>query len=327
MPYYSIPNNVGLEEVAFGFNKDVITGLLYDSLGYEGIVCTDWGLLSSIELFGYSFMDARDYGVENLSLLEKIKKALDAGVDQFGGEHIPEQLVKLVEKGMTTESRLDQSVRKLLRLKFQLGLFEFPYVDEQNVSATCGQGEFVQKGYESQVRSQVLLTNKQINGTAALPIKEGTKMYVQGIETSVANTFGQVVERLEDADVAILKLNVPYEPREGLMESFFHQGRLHFKKNELKPILEMMAQKPCVVVMYMERPPVFPEIVENAAAIVANFGATDQAILDVLFGRAKPTGKLPFEIPSSIEAVEKQLEDVPYDSENPLFPFGFGLEY
>ena len=51
------------------------------------------------------------------------------------------------------------------------------------------------------------------------------------------------------------------------------------------------------------------------------------AVLDVLFGKARPEGKLPFELPSSMEAVRNQKADVPYDSENPLYDFGFGLSY
>ena len=70
-----------------------------------------------------------------------------------------------------------------------------------------------------------------------------------------------------------------------------------------------------------------PEIAAQSAALIANFGANDAALLDVIFGMFNPTGKLPFELPSSMEAVREQKEDVPYDSEYPLFPFGFGLSY
>jgi beta-glucosidase len=62
-------------------------------------------------------------------------------------------------------------------------------------------------------------------------------------------------------------------------------------------------------------------------ALLADFGTSDEVLAEVLFGKRTPRGKLPFELPSSKEAVEKQLEDLPYDSENPLFPFGFGLSY
>jgi beta-glucosidase len=64
-----------------------------------------------------------------------------------------------------------------------------------------------------------------------------------------------------------------------------------------------------------------------ANALLAEYGASDTAVLDVIFGNAIPEGKLPFELPSSMEAVRDQKADVPYDSENPLYPFGFGLSY
>ena len=77
----------------------------------------------------------------------------------------------------------------------------------------------------------------------------------------------------------------------------------------------------------MDRPAVIPEIAENASSVLAAFGASDAAILDIIFGKFNPTGKLPFDLPSSMEAVYNQKEDVPFDTENPLFKFGFGLSY
>jgi beta-glucosidase len=64
-----------------------------------------------------------------------------------------------------------------------------------------------------------------------------------------------------------------------------------------------------------------------SAGLLADFGASDAAVLDIIFGKCKPGGKLPFELPSSMEAVKKQKEDLPHDSENPVFPFGHGLTY
>ncbi|MCK4698913.1 MAG: glycoside hydrolase family 3 C-terminal domain-containing protein, partial [Bacteroidales bacterium] len=78
---------------------------------------------------------------------------------------------------------------------------------------------------------------------------------------------------------------------------------------------------------YLERPAVIPEITKQCKALIANFGASDEAVLDVIFGKFIPTGKLPFELASSMEAVKNQKEDVPYDSQDPLFPFGFGLTF
>ena len=77
----------------------------------------------------------------------------------------------------------------------------------------------------------------------------------------------------------------------------------------------------------MERPAILTEIESDCDAMLAEFGVSDDVLVKLLFGEVKPTGKMPFELPSSWEAVQKQLEDVPYDSENPLFSFGHGLTY
>jgi beta-glucosidase len=61
--------------------------------------------------------------------------------------------------------------------------------------------------------------------------------------------------------------------------------------------------------------------------LLGDFGLQDDALLDVIFGDFNPSGKLPFEMPASMEAVKNQKEDVPFDSGNPMFPFGHGLSY
>jgi beta-glucosidase len=88
-----------------------------------------------------------------------------------------------------------------------------------------------------------------------------------------------------------------------------------------------MKTVPTIVDIYIDRPAVIPEINEKAKGLLANFGASDAAVLDVIFGKAKPEGKLPIELPSSMEAVRNQQEDVPYDSKDPLYKFGHGLSY
>ena len=118
MPYYGMPVGTEYEEVGFGFNKSVITGLLRDRFGFDGLVCTDWGLLSDHKIFGDPF-PARAWGVEHLSPRERMKKVIDAGVDQFGGDACPELLVDLVVSGEVSESRLDESARRILREKFE----------------------------------------------------------------------------------------------------------------------------------------------------------------------------------------------------------------
>ena len=86
------------EEVGFSFNRSVITGLLREQLGFDGIVCTDWGLVIDAPEPG-PLSAARAWGVEHLSEDERLLKLLDAGVDQLGGECCTDRLVHLVKAG------------------------------------------------------------------------------------------------------------------------------------------------------------------------------------------------------------------------------------
>ena len=97
--------------------------------------------------------------------------------------------------------------------------------------------------------------------------------------------------------------------------------------SRLTPVRALMGKKPTIVVIQFDSPYVIPEIAKESAALLATFGVSDEALFDVLMGKFNPTGKLPFELPSSMEAVRAQLEDVPYDSKAPLFKFGTGLSY
>ena len=327
MPYYGMPVGLPIEEVGFGFNRDVVTGLLRQKYGFDGVVCTDWLLLTPVKVMGRELMEAKCWGVEDLSVEQRIKKALDAGVDQFGGEACPDGIVGLVKSGQIDEARIDQSVRRLLRDKFRLGLFDNPYVDPAAAEKIVGNAAFREAGERAQRKSIVLLKNAETPAGMALPIHGKPRIYVENVDPQVAGQYGQVVEKVEQADVAILRLDAPYEPREGFLERHFHAGDLDFKEQEKAPILDILERVPTIVDIYLDRPAVVPEIAEKSAGLLADFGASDAAVLDVIFGRFTPSGKLPFEMPSSMEAVRKQKEDLPYDSENPLFPFGHGLTY
>jgi beta-glucosidase len=324
MPYYGMPIGLPLEEVAFGFNRDVITGLLRQRYGFDGIVCTDWGLLTDKHL-GEEVMVARAWGIEHLSVAERAKKALDAGVDQFGGEACPEVVVELVRSGQVSEARIDESVRRLLREKFRLGLFDNPYVDEDAAEQIVGRADFRAAGEAAQRRSFVLLKNGSDGIEPLVPIQNRPALYIEGIDPQVAAEYGDVVTDLGEADVAILRLATPYEPRDGFLERLFHAGTLEFSPEERNRIIGIAAQVPLIVDIYLDRAAVIPEIAEASTVLLANFGASDAALLDVVFGRAKAGGRLPIELPSSMEAVRQQKPDVPYDSEAPLFPFGAGL--
>jgi beta-glucosidase len=327
MPYYGVPIGLPFEAVAFGFNKDIITGLLREKYRFDGVVCTDWGLLTDTQIGG-RVLEARAWGVEHLSVAERARKALEAGVDQFGGEACPEVIVGLVRSGQVAEARIDASVRRLLRDKFRLGLFDNPYVDPGAAEQIVGNERFRAAGAIAQRKAIVLLKNGVPPDGAVLPVHGRPRIYVENIAPDVAASYGEVVQHIEDAELAILRLQAPYEPRDGsFLERLFHAGDLDFKKSEKTRILTILAQVPTIVDIYLDRPAVIPEIAAQSAALLADFGASDAAVLDVIFGRFRPSGKLPFELPSSMEAVRQQRPDLPYDSENPLFPFGHGLTY
>ena len=327
MPYYGMPVGLAIEEVGFGFNKDVITGLLRGKYGFDGVVCTDWTLLTPVEAMGRELIEAKCWGVEDLSVAERAGKAIDAGVDQFGGEACPEVVVDLVRSGLIQEARIDESIRRLLRDKFRLGLFDDPYVDPETAERVVGSDAFRRAGEIAQRRSIVLLKNAETHDGRFLPIRGRPKIYVENLDPGVAGEYGRVVGSVEDADVAILRLSAPFEPREGFLERHFNAGDLDFKDEEKAHILDVLGKVPTVVDIYLERPAVIPEIADRSAGLLADFGACDAAVLDVIFGRFTPSGKLPFEMPSSMDAVRRQKEDVPHDSEDPLFPFGHGLTY
>jgi beta-glucosidase len=263
--------------------------------------------------------------VEHLSEAARVKKAIAAGVDQFGGESRPELVVQLVEDGQITEARIDESVRRLLRQKFQLGLFDSPFIDIEQVPQMLGRVDFQTAADASQRRAMILLKNKD----DVLPLSGQPKLYVQNMESSVAAHFGTVVATPDQADFAIIRLETPWYPIDtpNPMARQFHHGDLDFKGEEKAEVLAILKTVPTIVVIYLDRPAVIPEISHQAQALLAEFGASDRAVLDVIFGRSKPEGKLPFELPSSMQAVRNQREDLPYDSEDPLYAFGFGLTY
>ena len=325
MPYYGVPMGQTSENVGFGYNKDIITGLLRNKYHYDGVVCTDWGLVTDANL-GTTVWPARAWGVEQLSRKDRVKKIIDAGVDQFGGENCPELVLQLIKEGRISETRIDSSVRRLLRQKFELGLFDNPYVDESKVGEVIGNPEYRKAGEASQRRAMTLLKNDN----KVLPLTPGKmNIYIRNIDPKVASAYGTVVDDPKKADIAILRLKTPFYPVESpiAMARMFHHGDLDFKGRQKDSILQLLNTVPTIVDIYLDRPAVIPEISAKAKGLLADFGASDEAVLDVIFGKAKPGGRLPVELPSSMAAVRAQKEDVPYDSKAPLYKFGYGLSY
>jgi beta-glucosidase len=328
MPYYGVPmGQKDVEEVGFSYNRSIITGLLRNKYHYDGIVCTDWGLVSDVKLGGINFA-ARAWGVENLNTEERVQKIIDAGVDQLGGENLQEVVVKLVKDGKINIRRIDSSVVRLLRLKFQLGLFDNPFVDEKKAGEVVGNAEFMQAGLDAQRKSLTLLKNDK----NILPLTPGKlKIYIKNIDPKIASAYATLVDDSKQADLAIIRLQTPSytipEAKGNMIASMFHFGDLDFKGQQLDDILNLEKSVPTIVDIYLDRPAVIPEISQYARALFGSFGSSDKAFLDVVFGKYKPGGHLPVELPSSMEAVHNQKEDMPYDSKDPLYKFGYGLSY
>ena len=324
MPYYGIPIDQTDENVAMGFNKVILTDLLRDDLGYTGVVCTDWGIVSS-----------RAWGVEGLSVRERYKKSIDAGVDQYGGESDPEHIVDLVNTGELSMERINQSVRRLLLNKFELGLFEAALVDEQAIPVLVKTADYVAAGLEAQRKSIVLLNNKMADALA-LPITRDTKIFVDGLDPEQAKAFGQVVNSAEQADVIIFYLPTIFNGNQDpgsdkfidkLLSSILPDSNLAFNAEVLNKAQAYSEIATLITVVDLNRPAILTELNQLSHGLIGTFGVYDSVLFEMIFGQFSPQGKLPFEIPSSMSAVRAQQEDMPDDSEAPIFEFGHGLTY
>ena len=332
MPYYGmpvglkLPDGTPVEEVGFGFNRTIITTLLRDQLGYDGVVCSDWGLITDQQVAGLPF-PARAWGVEQLSRTERVAQVIEAGCDQFGGEACPELIVDLVRSGRLAEERLDISVRRLLRMKFELGLFDDPYVDEDDAELIVGRPDFTAAGRDAQRRSLTLLKNEGPS-LPLLPLAPGTRVYAPDLDGAELARHAVPVDAPAEADVAILRLRAPYEPRNSyFLEDRFHAGRLDFDADTLARVAALSRITPVIVDLYVDRPAILGSLADDANAIIVNYGCAEDALLDVLFGAVAPQGRLPFELPRSMAAVEASFPDLPADTIDPLYPHGFGLSY
>lgn len=319
MPYYGVPTGLRLDgrpvdEVGFAFNRQIITGLLRETLGFTGLVCTDFALVTDRRVFGAP-MRARAWGVEHLDRHERVLRILEAGCDQLGGEVAPELVVDLVRDGRLAEERLNTSVRRILAEKFRLGLFD-------RGSAAGGGGgtpAAVAAGVDAQRRSVVVMENR-----AALPLREGCRVYAEGVDPQVLAGYAQAVDAPADADVALLRINAPYDPRTEGFEAFFHAGTLSFGGEVREHLAHLSGQVPVVLDVALDRAALLGDIADLPAAMTASFGASDRALLDVLFGRAPAEGLLPFEICGSVEELTGRRPDVPFDSAAPAYPYRHG---
>lgn len=328
MPYYAKPIGTEYEEIAFAYNKGIITDLLRGKLGFKGIINSDTGPI-----------DMMPWGAENLSIHERYQKTVMAGVDLFSGISDPAKLLETINMGLISEDRINESVTRLLKEKFEIGILENPYVDIEKAVSVTGNPEFQEKANLAQRKSIVLLRNDN----SLLPLQPKTKIYFEKYMVSRGNNEPHIVVNPEqnnrdiefvttprEADVVVLWL-IPNTG--GLFGSKGSEINLELSKNniDVEYVNKIKAQKPTVVAINFSNPWVISEI-ENGGlnTVLATFGTTTDALLDVLTGKFNPTGKLPVSIPASRKAVLKNKADVPGYMEPEgyaVFKFNDGISY
>lgn len=195
MPYYTISYNQDKkygENVGNGFSKYIIQDLLRNTYQYEGVVCTDW-LITGDEGPKPDVFMGKPWGVEQLTLAERHLKAIEAGMDQFGGNNAAGPILEAYEMGVqkygasAMRARFERSAQRLLLNLFRTGLFENPYLDPALSNQTVGQADWVKAGYEAQLKSIVLLKNE----AQTLPLAKGKKVYIPQRTTPAGlNFFG-----------------------------------------------------------------------------------------------------------------------------------------
>jgi beta-glucosidase len=356
MPYYGIPvgQRYTPNDVGMAFSKGIVTALLRDTLGFQGYLNSDTGIIGE-----------RAWGLEGKSVDDQIVVAIDAGIDVLSGFESNKQVLNLVKSGRVSEARLDQSVRRLLTEQFRLGLFEDPYVDADRAAYLVGNRAFQRKAEEAQRKSIVLLQNQG----GVLPLRTPTanapvRLYTMGMRADVlrdprwggyAVTPGDYDAAKGErraavpagTDYAVVRVEVSNQgarpdlffgganPDELNFLAFSDMARAKSWKvspslEDIQAVMREAGPQKTVLAIYFRQPYVLDEAsgLRQAGALVATFGVRDAAIMDVLTGRAKPTGKLPFALASNARAIVTQAPDAPgYDRADTLYPFGFGLGY
>jgi len=339
MSFYNRPSNAlsvpqlngePFEEVAGAYNKAIITDLPKE-MGFKGYVNTDSGILGGMA-----------WGVEDLSMEERYAKAIIAGTAIFSDVNDPSPLISAVQNGLLSEEDLNPAVKSLLSEMFALGLFENPYVDPEKAQEIADNPESQAIADEAHRKSIVLLRNSGI-----LPLTNNQKAYIEvfsgnnsdattnSFKEELAGQSVQVVNSPSEADVALVwVLPSTYEisAEEGMSISLNEDTGIDVAK-----IRVIESTVPTVLMINMNNPWIINEIEPEASAVLATFSVKGEALLDVVYGRFNPTGKLPLSFPADLEAVEKNASDVPgyaedfdYVYTNEVgddYIFGFGLSY
>jgi beta-glucosidase len=192
MPYYTISygiDKVNNENVGNSYNKYIINDLLRGKYSYDGVICTDWGVTSdekAVDGFGTTC-----WGAETLTIPERHYKIIMAGVDQFGGNNDAGPVIEAYKMGVKEHgeafmrTRMEQSAVRLLKNIFRVGLFENPYLNVTETKSIVGNEAFMKAGYEAQLKSIVMLKNKN----KVLPVQKQKTAYIPKRTTAAGRDF------------------------------------------------------------------------------------------------------------------------------------------
>ena len=331
MPYgYSTVPYLGGDAVEYSADQSavVMTDLLRGQLGFDGIIQTDWGL--------------------------NFSQAANSGADILGGMGVKSALKDIVND--VDEERVNDAVRRILIAKFQLGIFENPYVDEAKAEEIIGSAEHKAIAKEAAARSftlvkyenaaslegqQFIVAGELADNVRCLnsgwTAKEPTEIAGTTILEALKQKAGEenvtYIASAEDvpADLAGVTAVVVVGEKSGTHDPAWGAATVEFPEEQTALVNALdKAGANVVAVVVMNRPYVLTPIADAADSVLLVYrpGVTcgAEAIADTLFGENAITGKLPFQIPASMDQVLAQREDVPKDIADPLYDYGFGID-
>lgn len=335
MPYYAIPSNDKShtpqapfeadfeEEIAFAYNKQFLTDLLRNQMGFKGYINSDTGVLDSCA-----------WGAEDLTKPERVAKMLQAGTDIVSGSNEVEVFQEAIDQGLVAEADLNRALTNLFTEMFKLGLFENPYQDSERADEIVNTEESRAIAYQAHQEAVVLLKNKDNLLPLTSNKTEDKKIYVElltkvyseeemmgrsriepasDMSEEIAKLRGQVrqafpeldiVDDYKQADIAILFLEpvsgAYFEATEGYLDLQIHQDT----NVDLNHIKEIRKHVDKLVIASRYDLPFIPENIEPLAdAKLATFNSYIRATLDVILGKASAKGKLPLTLPANDAAV------------------------
>ena len=330
MPYgYSTVPYLGGDAVDNSADQSavVMTDLLRGQLGYDGIIQTDWGL--------------------------NFSGAANAGADILGGAGV-RSTAQVVDE--VPEEKITAACRRILEMKFRLGLFENPYVDEAKADEVIGSEEHRAVAKEAAAKSFTLVKYENaaslegqkfiVAGTLADDLRclssgwtakepvelAGTTILEALTEKAGEENVTYIAEASEvPADLSGVTAVVVVGEKSGTHDPAWGASTLEFPAEQVELVNALdKAGANVVAVVVMNRAYVLTPVAEAADSVLLVYrpGVTSgaEAVADCLFGETAITGKLPFQIPATMDQVLAQREDMPKDIENPLYEYGFGID-